>query len=199
MSGRTIRTLITLAIFSVAAGLLCEAIIDIGWDLLKGYRGTLSGPLGWTKGFFFQLPLIFARGLALAAPIAFCAEGLFAARLEGNRRYRAVLVASLGYVGLAVVMMFVYIKLVLDPGLSITRRDLIDMILMPLLILRPLLFPVSALSIFGFWLPTVATGLYCRLSKHPRWWLAGLLGTLTLLAGVLLWSSMGDLVGAETD
>ncbi len=195
MSKQTIYRLIKLVIFSVAAGLLCDAII--GWDLLKDYRGRFSGPLGWSKGFFFQLPLIFARWLALLAPIAFSAEGLFATRLEGRRRYRAVLVASLGYVGLAGVVM--YIMFVLESGLSITRRDLIDMILMPLLILRVLLVPVSALSVFGFWLPTVATGLYCRLSKHPRWWLSGLLGTFTLLAGVLLWSLMGDLVGAETD
>jgi hypothetical protein len=59
MSKRTVYRLITWGIFSVAAGLLCEGIIDIGWDLLRGYRGRLAGPLGWTKGFFFLMPLIF--------------------------------------------------------------------------------------------------------------------------------------------
>ena len=194
MSKQTIRRLITWGIFSAAAGLLCELILDFSWDLLDGCRGRLAGPLGWTKGFFFQLPLIFVRGLALAAPIAFCAEGLLAARLEGKRRWRTVLAASLGYAGLALVMMGIDM-LVSEPDLSITSGDLTDMILMPLL----LLYPASALSIFGFWLPIVATGLYCRLSRQPRWWLSGLLGTLTLISGVLLWSSIGVLVGAETD
>ena len=198
MSKRTIRTLITWGIFSLAAGLLCEAIIDIGWDLLKGYRGRLSGPLGWTKQFFFLMPLIFARGLALAAPIAFCAEGLFAARLEGNRRWRTVWVASLGYIGLALAVTGVYM-LVAESGLSVTSRDLKFMISMLVFMLLALVFPVGAICIFGFWLPIVVTGVYCRLSKHPRWWLAGLLGTLTLLAGVLFWSVMGTLVGAATD
>ena len=193
MSGRTIRMLITWGVFSVAAWLawlLCYAIIGISWDLLTTYRGALSEPLGWTKGFFFLLGIIFVHALVLAAPIAFCAEGLFAARLEGRRRYRAVLVASLGYAGLAGVVMNI-----MESGLSSGSRDLIDLIIM----LRLLLYPASALSIFGFWLPAVATGLYCRLSRHPRWWLSGLLGTLTLLAGVLFWILMGVLVGAETD
>ena len=190
--------LITWGVFSVAAGLLCEGIIDIGWDLLKGYRGRLSESLGWTKQFFFLMPLIFARGLAMAAPVAFCAEGLFAARLEGNRRWRTVWVASLGYIGLALAVTGVYM-LVAESGLSVTSRDLKFMISMLVFMLLALVFPVGAICIFGFWLPIVVTGVYCRLSKHPRWWLAGLLGTLTLLAGVLFWSVMGTLVGAATD
>jgi hypothetical protein len=61
-----------------------------------------------------MLRLIFVCWLALLAPIAFCAAVWFAARLEGKRRYRAVLVASLGYVGLAGVVM--YIMLMLESG-----------------------------------------------------------------------------------
>jgi hypothetical protein len=37
MSKQTIHMLITWCIFSVAAGLLCEAIKDISWELLPRY------------------------------------------------------------------------------------------------------------------------------------------------------------------
>jgi hypothetical protein len=198
MSERKVHGLIKCVIFGLAVGLLCEAIrravAPVIWGFLKDYRGNLSGSLGWTQDFFHLLPQLFVPGLVLAAPMAFSLEGLFAARLEGNRRHRAVFVLSLGYVGLTGVMELVYM-LVPGSGLSSMSGDWIHMILVSLM----LLLPVHALSVFGFWLPVVATGLYCRLSRHPRWWLSGLIGTLTLIAGVLFWTLMGVLVGAETD
>lgn len=196
MSERKIHGLIKCVIFGLAVGLLCEAIrravAPVIWDILKDHWGMLSGPFGGMKGFFWQMPQLLVPGLVLAAPIAFSVEGLFATRLDVKRRYRAVFLAPLGYFGLAAVMESAYV-LVLESGLSIISGEW--MIYLPLLYL----FRWSALSVFGFWLPSVATGLYCRLSKHPQWWLSGLIGTLTLIAGVLLWTLMGVLVGAETD
>lgn len=191
MCERRIHRLIKWGISGVAVGLLCAAFMlvlpTVSWELLKVHRGRLSGPLGWTQGFFFQLGLLLTPCLAFAAPIIFSAEGLFAARLVGKRRYWAVFVGPLVYVELAMVMLWLFLLVVQSKMSNLSHMWL------------ALFYPRSALSIFGFWLPAVATGLYCRLSKHPRWWLSGYIGTLTLIAGVLFWALMGVLVGAETD
>ena len=196
MSERKIHRLIMCVVFGMAVGVLCEvirrAVDPIIWDLLKDYRGALSGPPGGMNNFFHLLPQLLVPGLVLAAPIAFSLEGLFAGPLEGKRHYWVVFVAPLGYAGLAGVMLSAYM-LVLESGLGSTSGDWIYMI--PLM----LLLPHHALSVFGFWLPSIATGLYCRLSKHPRWWLSGLIGLLTLIAGVQFWTLMCVLLGAETD
>jgi hypothetical protein len=198
MPERKIHGLIKCGIFGLAVGLLCEAIRravnPIIWEFLKDYRGKLHWSLGGWQNFYHLLPQLMVPGLVLAAPIAFSVEGLFTARVEGNRRYRAVFILSLAYLGLAGVMEFVYM-LVLESGRSSMSGEWNYMMLVPLM----LLLPHHALSVFGFWLPSVATALYCRFSKRPQWWLSGLIGTLTLIAGVLFWTLMGVLVGAETD
>jgi hypothetical protein len=191
MSEQKIHSIIKCVIFGVTIGLLCDAILliifTVSWELLKDYRGSLSETLGWTKGFFWLLPILFAYGLVLAAPIAFSIQGLFAARLKGKHRYREILIGPLRYVGLLAVMLLIYMFVSGGSGKH--------WITLPLL----LLLPRSALSVFGFWLPSVATGLYCRLSRRPQWRLSGIIGILTLIAGVLFWTLMGVMVGAETD
>lgn len=196
-----IHEIIMCVIFGLAAGLLCEvlrqATAPVIWEFLKEYWGTLSGPGGGGYGFYWLLPQIFVPGLVLAAPIAFCLEGLFTASLERKRRCWVVFVAPLVYAGLASVTLSIY-RLIIESGLSFTSRDWINMIRLSLL----LLFPRStggALSVFGFWLPSIGTGLYCHLSRKPRWWLSGLIGLLTLIAGVQFWTLMNVLLGAETD
>jgi hypothetical protein len=205
MAKHNIRGLIKCVIFGVAAGLLCEAIRRIVdhiiweflWEFLKDYWGTPSGVGGWGHDFYWLLPQIFVPGLVLVAPIAFSLEGLFVAPLESKRRYWVVFVAPLVYIGLASIILSVY-EIVIESGLSFTSRDWIIMIrLLPLLLLFPFRAG-GALSVFGFWLPSIATGLYCHLSRKPRWWLSGLIGLLTLIAGVQFWTLMCVLTGAET-
>lgn len=196
MSEPKIHEIIMCVIFGLAAGLLCEvlrqATVPAIWAFLKDYRGTLSGLGGGGHGFYWLMPQLLVPGLVLAAPIVFPIEGLFAAPLGGKRPYWVVFVTPLVYAVLAGVMLSIYI-LVTVSGPGSTSGDFIYM--MP----RMLLFPFHALSVFGFWLPSIATGLYCHLSRRPRWWLSGLIGLLTLLAGVQFWTLMCVLVGAETD
>jgi hypothetical protein len=197
MSEPKIHKIIMCVIFGLAAGVLCEVIrratASAIWEFLKDYRG----PVGWEHGFFWLLPQILVPGLVMAAPISFSLEGLFAAPLESKHRYWVVFVAPLVYSVLASILLVVY-RIVIESGLSFKNEDWEIMIrLTPLL-----LFPFragGALSFFGFWLPSIATGLYCQLSRKPRWWLSGLIGLFTLIAGVQFWILMCVLTGDQTD
>lgn len=197
MSAPKTHEIIMCVIFGLAAGLLCEvlrqAIFPGIWGFLKDYRGPASG----VHGFYWLLPQILVPGLVLAAPIVFSIEGLFAAPLGGKRPYWVVFVSPLIYAALAGIMLSIY-KLGIESGPRSTSGDWIFMVRVPLM----LMFPRStggALSVFGFWLPSIATGLYCHLSRKPRWWLSGLIGLITLITGVQFWTLMNVLLGAETD
>jgi hypothetical protein len=154
-------------------------------------RDKWSSVLGSTAPFFHLLFVIFVPGLILAAPIAFSAEGLVARRV-GGRRFRvlvaaggglvyALLSGGTGYVGM------LGSHLAGDAaGIALTG---------PLIVI----LPIHALGMFGFWLPSIACGSYTALAKCPKWWVAGLLGTVTLIVGVWLWILLGTLVGAPND
>jgi len=154
-------------------------------------RDKWSSVLGSTAPFFHLLFVIFVPGLILAAPIAFSAEGLVARRV-GERRFRVLVAAGGGLVYALLSGGTGYVG-VLGSDLA---ADAAGMALTgPLIVILPL----SALGVFGFWLPSIACGSYAALAKCPKWWVAGLLGTATLIVGVWLWILLGTLVGAPTD
>ena len=155
-------------------------------------RNKWSSLLVSGGSFFHLLGLLFVPGLILAAPIVFSAEGLFARRV-GERRFR-VLVAVGG--GLVYALLSGVMSYVGELGGSNSTGTAAELVLMgPLLIV----LPISALGVSGFWLPSIACGSYIALAKSPKWWVAGLLGTATLIVGVWLWILLGTLVGAPSD
>jgi hypothetical protein len=171
--------------------LIVNGLLMPVWTAVEPLRGQWSSVLGSTAPFFQLLFAIFVPGLILAAPIAFSAEGLVARRV-GKRRFRVLVAAggSLAYALLSGVTGYVGVlgsALAADAaGMALTG---------PLIVI----LPITALGVFGFWLPSIACGSYAVLAKCPKWWVAGLLGTATLIVGVWLWILLGTLVGAPTD
>jgi hypothetical protein len=171
--------------------LIMNALLMPMMQAVEPLRDKWSSLLGSTAPFFHLLLLIFVPGLILAAPIAFSAEGLVARRV-GGRRFR-VLVAAGG--GLVYALLSGGTGYVGALGSNLAMYSASMALTGPLIVILPL----SALGVFGFWLPSIACGSYTALAKCPRWWVAGLVGTATLIVGVWLWILLGTLVGALND
>jgi hypothetical protein len=153
-------------------------------------RGQWASALGWTAPFFHLLGLIFVPGLVMAAPIAFSLEGMVARRVSGRRS--RLFVPGGGALAYALLSGLTVFLASLGSGFT---EEVATHLRVPLL----LVLPVSALSVFGFWLPSIACGAYATFAERPKWWVAGLVGTATLIAGVWLWILLGTLVNAPTD
>jgi len=169
---------------------IMEALIMPQWLPVDALHGRWSHLYDSWSGFFWLFGLIVVPGLILAAPPAFSLEGLAASRLSLKRYHALVAVGgTIVYALLASVMLFVSSlgsEYAMFGGFSWTA---------------PLIYvaPVSALSVLGFWLPSISVGLYTSLAKRPRWWVAAIIGTVAVVLGVWLWVLFGNAIGAETD
>jgi hypothetical protein len=153
---------------------------------LHGHWASLYDSLG---DFFWLLGLQGVSGLVLAAPVAFGLQGLLVARAVSRRR-KVIQAAALAvaYPLLGGLMQWIA---------SLGSADQAG----PWYVVYALslFLPRGAYSVFGFWLPALASSAYVTFSKRPKWWVAAVLATVVLILGVWLWMVVGTLVGAETD
>jgi hypothetical protein len=170
--------------------LISKVLIEPVYDAVLPLWGKWSSAFGQTADFFWLFPLIFVPSLILAAPIAFFVEGFFARRVRDRRRRSLLAVSG----GLLYALLSGVSCLLTMPG-SDPDTNLKMMFEVPWI----MMLPTSAVGVFGFWLPSVACGIYATLTERPKWWVAGIIGTATLLVGVWFWIALGVLVGAETD
>ena len=164
-------------------------------QLLLGPIGALTSSWHWVSwpavaGFFGTDIIIFAPGLLLAAPIVFAVLGAFAARTD-DRRTR-LLESALAAVAFALVAGVAWLVAYGGPG---PAPGLPGLTYVPVMILVAIV-PVTALSLFAFWLPSALAAAYVALARRPRWWASGLIGAAAVLGGLWMWIVIGQLVGA---
>jgi len=140
--------------------------------------------------FFYLLFVLGAPGLVLAAPFAFALQAEMAGWMVGKGRRAA---AAAG--GVALFASFT----ALGEGLMTVGTDIAGILAGSAKMSAALLIPVSAVSVFGFWLPAVVTGLYTTLARRPKWWVAAPVGTATVIVGLWFCVIVGTFVGAATD
>ena len=142
------------------------------------------------QSFFHLLGLIFVPSLAIAGWIVFSLEGLIAPRLGRPARVLVAIAAGPLYAVTAyLVGTLLFGRLYFPPFEWSVLWAMV----------RNLMVPTSAGSVFGFWLPTIAVGVFCFRSESRKWWAATLVGFGALFVGVLIWILAGIVTGAPTD